>query len=364
MFHQQGRMQGLCKQVAIAHHGLHVTSAKDPAAFMKTSKSITRAFCVELQQELSIVAARREYFSQEPPRARFSFLCSSEACRALRVKITGVRYDVKPQENPTFVAAHFRANPNYEHHIDCEWVDEAEAVEDAPDIEESAAETALRKAKRKLDDYIDVFDPALKERTKSESAAVKPDALAEAKPANVTPASDTARSKQPAQTRTNNLERLVDSFRQAQAHLSKEEFALLTLKIPGQGEVTLRSYFRHIKFAQLGDERRVLYGGGLVERYGTGFRFKFFDRLQGKLVTLYVSPAQMQAYRSSRYISELLSHADEVRFFTVFALGTLAASPTGKSISVEIEDLRHLAIVLGPGKEAAPSGTDGATQAQ
>lgn len=325
---------------------------------MKTRKSITRAFCVELQQELSIVAARREYFSQEPPRARFNFLCSSEPCRAQGVKITGVRYDVKPQEHPTFVAAHFRANPNYEHHADCEWVDEADVAEDKPDLEEDESQTALRKVKRKLDDYIDVFDPALKDRTRSASATDKLEPSPDERPATVAAASKTSNNKQPTETRTNNLERLVDSFRQAQATLSKEEFALLTLRVPGQGEITLRSYFRHIKFAQLGDERRVLYGGGLVERYGTGFKFKFFDRLQGKLVTLYVSPAQMQAYRSSRYISELLSHADEVRFFTVFALGTLAASPSGKSVSVEIDDLRHLAIVLGPAREAAPNTKD------
>ncbi len=319
---------------------------------MKTSKSITRAFCVELQQELSIVAARREYFSQEPPRARFSFLCSTEACRAQGVKVTGVRYDVKPQEKPTFVAAHFRANPNYEHHADCEWVDEADGVGEKPVVEQSESESALRKVKRKLDDYIDVFDPALKETTRSERALLTPGPSPEEKPAGVTPPSDPPENKQPKQTRTSNLERLVDSFRQAQASLSKEELALLTLRIPGQGEVSLRSYFRHIKFAQLGEERRVLYGGGLVERYGTGFKFKFFDRPQGKLATLYVSPAQMLAYRSSRYISELLSHADDVRFFTLFALGKLAASPSGKSFSVEIEDLRHLAIVLGPAKEA------------
>jgi len=321
---------------------------------MKTSRSITRAFCVELQQELSIVAARREYFSQEPPRTRFSFLCSSEACRAQAVKITGVRYDVKPQENPTFVAAHFRANPNYEHHADCEWVDETDAAEEKPAADETEAQTLLRKVKRKLDDYIDVFDPVPKERVKSEPSADKPDKVRDEKPAHVAPASDTPKGKQTTENRTNNLERLVDSFRQAQAQLSKEEFALLTLRIPGQGEVSLRSYFRHIKYAQPGDDKRVLYGGGLVERYGTGFKFKFFDRLQGKRVTLYVSPAQMQAYRSSRYISELLSHADEVRFFTLFALGTLALSPSGKSISVEIEDLRHLAIVLGPAKEQSP----------
>jgi hypothetical protein len=317
---------------------------------MKTSKSITRAFCVELQQELSIVAARREYFSQEPPRARFSFLCSSEACRALGVKVTGVRYDVKPQENPAFVAAHFRANPNYEHHADCEWVDDT--PQDAPPAEETESESALRKARRKLDDYIDVFDPSLKERVKPTPDTDKPDIPQAEEPAQSTAVSDTPKGKQPKETRTSNLERLVDSFRQAQAELSKEEFALLTLRVPGQGEVTLRSYFRHIKYAQVGDERRVLYGGGLVERFGTGFRFTFFDRQQGKRVTLYVSPAQMQAYRSSRYIAELLSHADEVKFFTLFALGTLAASPSGKSLSVEIEDLRHLAIVLGPAKDA------------
>lgn len=328
---------------------------------MKTNRTITRAFCVELQQELSIVAARREYFSQEPPRARFSFLCSSESCRASGVKITGVRYDVKPQEHPTFVAAHYRANPNYEHHADCEWVDEAVKTPVAQE-NETEAESELRKVKRKLDDYIDVFDPTPKERVKSTSPTDKPDAEPTEKAEDATLPADALKAKQDKQNRTSNLERLVDSFRQAQASLTKEELALLTLRIPGQGEVSLRAYFRHIKFAQLNDERRVLYGGGLVERYGTGFKFKFFDRLQGKLVTLYVSPAQMQAYRSSRYLSELLSHADEVRFFTVFALGKLVASPSGKSVSVEIEDLRHLAIVLGPAKDAEEaSGKDPAS---
>lgn len=325
---------------------------------MKTNRTITRAFCVELQQELSIVAARREYFSQELPRARFNFLCSSEPCRALGVKITGVRYDVKPQEHPTFVAAHYRANPNYEHHPDCEWVDEA--VETAVGQEaESEVESELRKVKRKLDDYIDVFEPTINDRVKSGPPRGTPDDAAPEKTEDIALPVETMKAKQDKQNRTSNLERLVDSFRQAQASLTKEELALLTLRIPGQGEVSLRAYFRHIKFAQLNDERRVLYGGGLVERYGTGFKFKFFDRLQGKLVTLYVSPSQMQAYRSSRYLSELLSHADEVRFFTVFALGKLVASPSGNSVSVEIEDLRHLAIVLGPSKDAEETSSKG-----
>ncbi|MCF5706554.1 ATPase [Pseudomonas syringae] len=324
---------------------------------MKPTQPITRAYCVELQQEMSIAAARREYFSQEPPRKRFEFLCSSEACRTLGAKVTGVRYDVKPQDNPTFVAAHFRANPHYDHHPDCEWVDEDAAAPADEPIDKNDPQALLRKAKRKLDDYIDVFDPTIKEPTKEKSGEEKTGAAAQA-PAVNTPPAQAAEPKAPrySETRTNNLERLVDSYRQAKAELSLDELKLLKLRIPGQGEVSLRSYFRHIKYAQLGDNGRVLYGGGLVEqRYGQGFKFKFFDRLEGKLVTLYVSPAQMQAYRSSRYLSELLSHADAVKFFTVYALGTLTQSPSGKSYSVEVDDLRHLAIVLGPEKEKEPA---------
>ncbi|MBX8508794.1 ATPase [Pseudomonas cichorii] len=320
---------------------------------MKPSKTITRAFCVELQQELSITAARREYFSQEPPRSRFEFLCSSEACRALGAKVTGVRYDVKPQDNPTFVAAHFRANPHYDHHASCEWVEEdAGEAKEEPEAEETDPQARIRKVKRKLDDYIDVFDPVIKDPVKEKAGPDKAGPRAP-KPANDSPAAEASTPAAPrySETRTNNLERLVDSFRQAKAQLSPDDFKLLTLRIPGQGELSLRSYFRHIKYAQTGDNGRVLYGGGLVERYGLGFKFKFFDRLEAKLVTLYVSPAQMQAYRSSRYITELLSHADEVKFFTVYALGNVVKSPSGKSFSVEVEDLRHLAIVLGPAKE-------------
>lgn len=317
---------------------------------MKPAKPITRAFCVELQQELSITAARREYFSQEPPRARFEFLCSSEPCRAQGVKVTGVRYDVKPQDNPTFVAAHYRANPHYQHHADCEWVEEDDAQTAQP--ESSDPQTRLRQVKRKLDDAIDVFDPNLKQPVK-EAATRELSGTAPAKPAQPAPALAVSEPATPrySETRTNNLERLVDFYRQARAELSPEDFKQLTLRVAGQGEVSLRSYFRHIKYAQAGDKDRVMFGGGLIERYGVGFKFLFFDRIEGKRVSLYVSPARMQAYRSSRYISELLSHADEVKFFTFFALGSLVMSPSGKSLSLEVDDLRHLAIVLGPPKE-------------
>ncbi|RMU58575.1 hypothetical protein ALP29_201669 [Pseudomonas syringae pv. avii] len=40
----------------------------------------------------------------------------------------------------------------------------------------------------------------------------------------------------------------------------------------------------------------------------------------------------------------------------MYALGTVTQSPSGKSYSVEVDDLRHLAIVLGPAKELVEEG--------
>ncbi len=320
---------------------------------MKANLSITRAFCVELQQELSISAARREYFSLEEPRQRFEFLCSTQACRALGAKVTGVRYDVKPQEQVTFVSAHFRANPRYEHDPDCEWVGDAEPEQDQALDDQTGSVASERRARRKLDDYVDVFDPAIRQKPEPQALSTRPDNNAVTAPEGPESGHKADKRLKPARglTRTHNLERLVDSYRQARATLSKDELALLRLQVPGLGEIPLRAYFRPIKYARLGDNGQVLLGGGLVERFGQGFRFKYFDRLNGKPVFLYVSPAQMQAYRSRRYINELLSHADEVKFFTLYALGNVSESPSGKSINVEVDDLRHLVIVLGPAKE-------------
>lgn len=328
---------------------------------MKPGKTITRAFCIELQQELTIVDARREYFSQEPPRKRFDFLCSSEVCRAQGVKVTGVRYDVKPQDNPTFVAAHFRANPHYQHDPACEWVDDSDEAEEDHADDSTDPQLRLRQARRKLDDNIDVFDPSLKQPTKEPATAVLARKAADqpAEPAEAMQIKESATPRY-SETRTSNLERLVDFYRQARAELSEEDFKQLSLRVAGHGEITLRAYFRHIKYAHEGDNARVLYGGGLLDekRYGKGFKFQFYDRIEGKRVTLYVSPAQMQAYRSSRYIEELLSHAAEVKFFTVYALGKLVKSPSGKSFGLELDDLRHLAIILGPTKEEVVAGAE------
>jgi hypothetical protein len=61
---------------------------------------IIEAFCVELDDVISITKARRAYFSMPEPRARFKFLCANEACLELEQppKITGVNYSSLPAD--------------------------------------------------------------------------------------------------------------------------------------------------------------------------------------------------------------------------------------------------------------------------
>lgn len=323
---------------------------------MKTNKRITRAFCVELNKEVSIAAARREYLSLEPPRNRFTFLCTNEECRELKAKITGVNYYVNPQESTQIQAAHFRANPKDEHSSNCEWIEHGAAGDGGKSRPgETEDQAKVRRAKRKLDDYIDIFDPTLKEKTRGGERPVSGDEEAdgdgqrEGRRRTGTDSNDRRRGP----TRTTDLERLVESYRNAKAELSKEEFNLLSLHVSGYGVVPLRSYFRHISAAQsLGDNGCVLFGGGTVKRYGEGFSFTFYDTLSDQRVSLYVPPAQMSSYRYRRYLKELIVQSEEVRYVTLFTLGILEESPKGKGIDLKVEDLRQLAFVLGPPKDA------------
>ena len=73
---------------------------------MSTIK-IQRAYCVELDEIVSIDTARREYFSLLPNRRiRFNFLCSDQLCRFHNengVRVTGVNYNKLCEEKTTGV---------------------------------------------------------------------------------------------------------------------------------------------------------------------------------------------------------------------------------------------------------------------
>lgn len=321
-----------------------------------THSRILHAYCQELADVVDIDAARRCFACEEPALPRYQFYCDDPHCAPLRVRITGVNYRVFASESAKYVAPHFRElDP---HHPDCQWMLDADP--DAARPGETAEETRQRTLRRKLHDMVTVFDPTTRlddaptARPADPAPAGVPDQAGGAVPVRAAG----ARREGP-DTRTGQLTRLVETYVEARTTLPREMFRELTIRVVGEGTMLLDDYFRHLAGAGLDTANRVIYGGArLTNRYGKGFKLKFFDKVAGTDVFLYVSPARMAAYRFRKLLELALARADEVRYFKVYALGRLAPGKTARHTDFIVDDLRHLVLVLGPEKADAPAVPD------
>lgn len=307
---------------------------------MPAKIQVTEAYCVELEEVVSITEARRAFFSQSEPRTRYTFQCSYADCMALtkRPTITAVNYANLPQD--TYRAAHFR-DPGVGHAPGCHWQGEEPAESDRDQGGEVAHKD--REAKRKLHDFIDEFDPAV----------VKPKA-GDGEPWNAGAKSAQGRGQGRSgvgkgssfsnRNRTSSFERLVEYYRNAHKDLPTTEFFGLQLKVTGEGEMPLISYFPNISKAATDSPSRVIHGGAHLEpRKGSGFMLWFIDRVDGKGVYLKVTNQELDAYRFRGFFNDILAQED-ADYFRVFGLGRLVLSETGKSYRLEIEDLNRLTI--------------------
>lgn len=328
---------------------------------------ITRAYCIELKEVVTITQARKKFLSMDPRPIKFHFLCSDEKCRKEKIRVIGVNYKENAQELVIHRAAHFREHDS--HLLGCEWEKPPEE-EDSNGLLPGETEEAARKrrARRKLSNFIDIFDPSDDDdhsQDQIESGNHKNvdfNSLVE-KPCLTKKEQD---SHLPGATKTSDLERLVESFREAKETLTSKEFSELELKIKGIGKMRLAQYFQRLSTVQASTTQRVIYGGAtLVKRYGKndsharGFLFQFYDKVEGKRVSLYVSQAMMKQYHHRKYIDDIISKDDQVRYFTIYVLGHFEpADDERRSLNLVVSDLRHFVIVLGPAKaenSAAPS---------
>jgi len=295
---------------------------------------------------LSIDGARTEFFSRKlEERKRFTFSCSDRSCN---VTISGVNYHVKAEDGVKFKAAHFRSP--HPHKFGCEWIAFTEEADQDRRPDESEADFTERKARQKLTDFINCFDPSI-DNPEDESA----DTLKLATSAHVKKTlGDDEKSgvdEEPRwsrYTRTNQLQRLIDTWQEAKEKLPQDEFRALRLRIMHHGQVYLHEYITHIQRGLANPYTGVIYGGGkLMHRYGRGFLFNFFDKHEGKHVRLYVSKDLMAKGRFGHYIDEILD-TENVRYFRIFLLNPVVSERENSAgisvINLEISKLRQLAI--------------------
>ncbi|SDX68248.1 hypothetical protein SAMN05444064_13141 [Pseudomonas syringae] len=313
---------------------------------------ITEAYCVELKATLSITEARRAYFSLPEPRARFTFQCSYSACLALEKPptITGVNYASLPAD--TYKAAHFR-DPAEGHVHGCPWQGEEPGANGL--TQASEAQSKDEEAKRKLHDYINEFDPS-PSKPKPDPGTQKgtcEDASAHGDRDQRGVAKGDSFSNR---NRTSSFERLVECYRNAHKDLKPHEFFALRLKVAGEGEMALISYFPNVSKADPAMPARVIQGGARLEprKGGRGFMLWFIGRVGGKGVYLKVTSEEMDAYRFREFFNNTLSQQD-ADYFRVFALGNLVLSETGKSYRLVPQDLNYLTLFAAKKQQAAPT---------
>ncbi len=311
---------------------------------MKRAK-VLFAYCHELGRSLSIDQARVEYFSKKPEeRKRFTFSCSDRSCGVL---ISGVNYHVMAEDGVKYQAAHYRSP--HEHQPGCEWTqftDDMESVDVSDD--EFRHE---RKARKKLKDYVNHFTPWTESVNDVE---VKSDELRASEGVSVSSARN-HESRSPKNhnrwqryTKTNQLQRLIDTWQDAKMNLSNDEYLQLKLHVESYGQIPLHHYVTHIRRGLTNPCEGVIYGGTtLMKRYGRGFLLQFFDHHDDKKIRLYVSKDIMDSGKTGHYVDEILN-TEDVKYFQVFLLNPSASereNAQGETIiTLNISDLRQLVV--------------------
>jgi hypothetical protein len=309
---------------------------------------ITRAWCVELQEVVPIDVARRAFLSLDPPLARFNFLCSNKACRDAQVRVIGANYKKAAEDGVKFQAAHYKHWHGDTHLPSCEWILEEAGDGGLPGETEEA--TRQRRLRRKLTDFVTTFDPRLGDDTTGGGGGNHPGEPGEPGVDGSTRARGPREpNDEPGETRSRDLGRLVNNYREAKETLTRDELDSLKIRIVDVGSMRLVDYFVPVTRALHHPGQRVLYGGArFVQDYGQGFKLGFYDEVNGKPVNLYISTELMAAYRFRKYVRDIVDQIPQRRYVTVYAIGRLQENASGKRRDLIVDDLRQLALILGP----------------
>ena len=309
------------------------------------------AWCQELDEAVQAREAKREYLASQPKPAKFRFFCQYEDClggpKGTPTRVTCVNYQAAPSEKEQSVVVHYR-----------EW-DEHDP--ECPDFDPATAGKAgkegdrVRKGSVKVSDAIDVFDPA----DEPPSAGIK------------LPQSDGhpgASSGRPSNGKSGKLNgprgkgvsstRFIEDV--AAVHYAAvrakkddpEAAAVLArpISVPSQGTISFEHLFKSIRFSKFDDTLAVWYGWADFKKFGDGFALNFRDKLDGLVLSTYISPDAVRQYRYRKQLWELMEQAERCSYVTGYVWGRVTPSDRDGKVKLQPSRLQHLAFIPGPQK--------------
>ena len=307
-----------------------------------------KAYCTELDADVTAYKARREFFAQEDDSLRYHFFCPDSECN---VELVGVKiYSTSKLAMPP----HFRTFPNREHSKTCSIIKELEVGDGSKDAKKNRAKNG-NKTSKFVNEFI-LQRPAKKSDNKGPSSNYDDEFDIEPRTKKHSTPSEFKAGDKP--IKTSYLENVVDCY-EAMDEEDRKKYTILL-----NGELrTYKNTFKNIKYFQ--DGTNFIFYGQIkpIKPYGKNFSIKFIDRawIDNKSydIKIYITEEIINQYRLKRLFNESmkqLSSADKklltehppVCYF-VGAYPTLKTVPLQESVKfdileVNITNLDHLVI--------------------
>ena len=319
--------------------------------FMMVDKlKITYAYCFELDKNLTIDEAYHASIAMTPSR-QFKFSCVESRCRLNGVEITAVGYDKLPSERK--VSCYFRRHQSPtkgEHHPDCDLLADYEYNEfQGVHPNETLEEAKLRRKRySKLHDAIDCYDPKEEfiEGISLDESSNEQISLNRLEPASNSKNQSNLNGK--SINKTSSFSRFVRHYHQMTLELSENEIMDSTVEIVGLGKVSYGVFFKFFplvwgRFAFSGIQHGRI-KTNQIKKYGKGFKVIFLAKINGKTVSLYISPEQINQYRNRRELLDIINHDKAFSTITAYFKPTKYEF-NNDSCQVIIENLANLVFI-------------------
>jgi hypothetical protein len=313
---------------------------------------IDRAFCIELNKEVDIYAARENFFSQTKL-DRFNFLCSDPECRAKKpepVRIRGALHNKIPEEKDLSVTPYFATFANHEHIETCEWLE----LEEALVKNKKNSELAKNINDFKDTQFITRFIP----ESESDDQQLMFDDLESTKSIkNIANREERLEARYQKFVKNGSTTRSLDCLVSFYEHARSIDKLYLELNVKGFGSFKLSHLFNHIKSYFYKKNYSIFYGGASVKRLYSdkSFSLIFYDEVNGIPIHLYVSANNINSCPKVgnyllRLLADLRGNKSSNHYLKVYFVGELIQSEKVKSYDIKLSNLNNLSIRLVPRK--------------
>jgi hypothetical protein len=302
---------------------------------------IERAHCIELGRVVGIDEARQA-FTEGTDFTAYHFECAEAACAGQGVRIAGVNYRFDAEVQPKLVSNHFRRLDD--HDPICRY------FSPAADNHTTAPSSGQRRARALRRDLVEEFLPP------SLGAALPATQEHGPSAAECDQSSIKRRTRRDRIASTSSLARLIDTYRVLVSSQAPNALRDHVIRVRGVGAFPMAEYVTPVYRARRASYPHVIYGGARwAKAYGQGFKLRFFDRIGGVPVFLYVSPPIAAGGRW--WLSEL-AHVRAGGYVTVYALGYPQRARDYAVYTIEIRSMEHLVLRMPPAKRLPenPSG--------